>query len=335
MPEFHVAAVCTRHAETAQATADKYGIPQAFTSPEELAASPDVDIVSNCVRVPGHRDLVAAALNAGKHVYCEWPLGANSREAKEMRDLAEAKNVRHMVGLQSRGAPAVGYLKQLVADGYVGQVVSCSIVSSLPGAGTKSDAFAWSVDAELGANTLTIPGGHSIDALCYVLGEFREVSGKVTTQMTTATNVDTGEELRVTAPDQMLVSGILESGATASVHISNVPAHGTGLHWEIHGTEGSLIASAGGAVQYASITIRGGKRGGTGFEELPVPAQLRRVPAGVPEGPPLNVGQMFARLAQGIRDGSPVDPDFEVAVTRHRLLDAITAASDTGRTQTL
>ena len=135
--------------------------------------------------------------------------------------------------------------------------------------------------------------------------------------------------MRVTSPDQMLVSGVLESGATASVHISNVPAHGTGLHWEIHGTEGSLIVSAGGTVQYSPITIRGGRRGARGFEELPVPAQHRWVPDSVPEGQPLNVGQLFARLAQGIRDGSPVDPDFEVAVTRHRLLDAITAASET------
>ncbi len=335
MPEFRVAAVCTRHAETARATAERYGIPHAFTSPEELAAHPDVDVVSVCVRVPGHRDLVMAALNAGKHVFCEWPLGANSDQAKEMRDLAEAKNVRHMVGLQARGAPAIDYVKQLVDDGYVGRVVSSSMVSSQPGAGTKPPYFAWSVDADLGANTLTIPGGHSIDALCYVLGEFREVSGKVTTQITKAVNTETGEEMHVTSPDQMLVSGALESGASASVHISNVPAHVPGFQWEVHGTEASLVLSADGAVQYAPLSLRGGRRGDKGLEEMPVPAQHRWAPDAVPDGAPLNVGQLFSRLARAIRDGSPVDPDFEAAVTRHRLLDAVKAASETGRTQTL
>jgi predicted dehydrogenase len=63
---------------------------------------PDVDLVAICVRVPFHRQLGMAALNAGKHLSCEWPLAATTEQAQQMRDLAVRKGVYHMVGLQAR-----------------------------------------------------------------------------------------------------------------------------------------------------------------------------------------------------------------------------------------
>ena len=70
----------------------------------------DIDLVSVVVKVPSHHDIVVATLNAGKHVYCEWPLGANLPQAEAMADLARRKGVRAMVGLQARGDPTVRYL---------------------------------------------------------------------------------------------------------------------------------------------------------------------------------------------------------------------------------
>ena len=67
------------------------------------------------------------ALNAGKHVYTEWPLGRTTAEAVEMADLAREKGVRNMVGLQSRTNPVLLYVKDLVASGYVGEVMSCHV----------------------------------------------------------------------------------------------------------------------------------------------------------------------------------------------------------------
>jgi hypothetical protein len=54
------------------------------------------------------------------------------------------------------------------------------------------------------------------------------------------------------------------------------------------------------------------------------------VPPAVPGGPPVNIAQLFKHLADGIHDGRPADPRFDLAVTRHRLLDAIQKASDSG-----
>ena len=74
-----------------------------------MLAEADLDLVSVVVKVPSHRGPVMAALDAGKHVYCEWPLGANLAEAEAMANWAREKKVNAMVGLQARGDPAVRY----------------------------------------------------------------------------------------------------------------------------------------------------------------------------------------------------------------------------------
>ena len=68
------------------------------------------------------------------------------------------------------------------------------------------------------------------------------------------------------------------------------------------------------------------------MESLPVPAMFSEVPETMPVGPPRNVGHLYLRMAKAIRDGSEVEPDFDLAVKRHRLIDAIQRSSDEGRT---
>ena len=91
-----------------------------------MAADPDVDLIVVCVRVPGHRDLVMAGLQAGKAVLCEWPLGANLAEAEEMAGLARQRSVKTIVGLQARSDPTILYARDLVQEGYIGEVLTAT-----------------------------------------------------------------------------------------------------------------------------------------------------------------------------------------------------------------
>jgi predicted dehydrogenase len=86
-------ALCTRRPETAAAAAEAYGVARAYRDVSEMAEQPDIDLVSLVVRVLHHHDAVMAALNAGKHVYSEWPLGANLEEAAAMATLAVAEEL--------------------------------------------------------------------------------------------------------------------------------------------------------------------------------------------------------------------------------------------------
>jgi predicted dehydrogenase len=189
---------------------------------------------------------------------------------------------------------------------------------------------------------MTSPGGHSIDALCYCVGEFKELSSVVANQRQRIKIVETGETIPMTAPDQVLISGVLQSGAVASVHLKSGTANGTGFLFEIHGTEGTLaIVPADPChpcqatyIQVSEFTVRGAQAGKP-LADLSIPESYRWVPPEVPAGLPFNVAQMYVRMAEGIRKGKSVIPDFDVAVKRHQLLDAIQKASDTGIRQSL
>src|SRR3979409_1492794 len=101
LPEdYELKAVCTQHADTAQASAAAFGAELAFHNFEAMVSHPDIDLVVVSVRVPGHYDLVMQALEAGKAVFCEWPLGASVAEAEKMATLAQTSALRTAVGLQ-------------------------------------------------------------------------------------------------------------------------------------------------------------------------------------------------------------------------------------------
>src|SRR5207249_9856025 len=147
-----------------------------FSNHEQLVTQPDIDVVAVTVKVPHHRELVSAALAAGKAVYCEWPLGRDLDDARAMAALAAEQGVRTAVGLQARQAPAIEFVRELLSEGYVGEVLSTTMVGlSVPG-DVVGEPNAYMLDKTNGANVLTIAVGHSLDILNYVLGEFTDLS---------------------------------------------------------------------------------------------------------------------------------------------------------------
>ena len=143
LPEYELVAVCTAHQETAEQSARRWGAQLAFYNHQDMLSSAEIDAVAVVVRVPLHHHITMGVLNAGKHVLTEWPLGANLQEAQEMADLARAKGVRTMVGLQGRFAPAVQRLKELVDEGYVGEVLSCNMTQFSPGVLSRTSDRTW------------------------------------------------------------------------------------------------------------------------------------------------------------------------------------------------
>jgi len=335
LPETELYAVCTAHADTAQAAADKYGVKHAYGDVKALAKDPQVEAALVAVRVPAHYTLTKDALDAGKHVYCEWPLGANTKEAEDLAALARKKKLLTMVGLQRRASPAYLYLRELIKDGYVGQMLSVNMTLMNSGVLTRTSDRTWQRDAKLGANPFTITFGHVFDAMCMVVGELAEVSAVVSTQVTQWFETDTKKYVDTTAPDNILVQGRLQNGAVVHATVGVQPYHNSGFRFEIYGKEGTLMMIGGGeAGQEEARRIMGGKKDDKELKELPVPERLKWVPAEVRKvGRAYDVGQMWVNFAKAIRGGAPVEPDFDHAVRRHRSLDAITRASETGQRQ--
>jgi predicted dehydrogenase len=325
--DYEIRAVSARNLERAQAAATVFGAAQAFDDAQALMTEDDVDLIVVTVKVPDHRAIVTAALNAGKMVFCEWPLGRNLAEAEEMAAHAARLEIPTLIGLQARHEPAVRYVRQLVADGYLGDLLGVSVVGS-GGAfgGTVEAANDYLLDPASGASLLSIPAGHAVDAMCYVLGEFTSVSATLVTRRTEYLRVEDKAVLPTTTPDQIAFSGTLESGALASFHYRGGVSKGDDFIWEINGTRGDLILSIeNGRLSSPGLKLRGAQ-GADSLAEIPIPAEYSVAP---------QVAGLYDQFARDLRSGSRNAPDFGVAVLRHRLLNAIEMAHATGKRQTL
>jgi predicted dehydrogenase len=190
-------------------------------------------------------------------------------------------------------------------------------------------------DKKHGAAMLSIAVGHAADALCYCLGEVRQLSATMATRRETFTIAGTSESTPLKAEDQVAVNGLLEGGATFSIHYRGGVSRGTNLLWEINGTEGDLqLTATGGQVQIWELQVHGGTGAQPSLEILPVPEQYRWTPSQL-AGPSTNVAQAYARFARDYRDGTQLCPTFDDGVVRHRMLHAIETAAATGRRQML
>jgi predicted dehydrogenase len=333
--EVELTAVCTTRADSAEAARQAYGARLAFDDYRKMIASPDIDAVAVVVRVPSHYAPTKAALEAGKHVYCEWPLGRTTEEAEELAALAKKKGLVTAVGLQARVNPAIMHMKEQVEAGFVGEVMAVHVSLMREGVLSRPSNRTWQRDAELGANTLTIAAGHTVDAMRFVAGDFGRLSAVVATQAKQWLDTGTGTLLDVTSPDNVLVSGWLANGAVASVHIGAIPFAGSGYRMEIYGREGTLVAMGEDSPQLGEVVLHGAKGGNT-LAPIPVPQRFTVAAPGTPSGEAGNVGQMYTLFAQSIKNGAIRGsqsqlPTFATAVELHRLVDAVKQASDDGR----
>jgi predicted dehydrogenase len=328
--EVELTAVCTTKADTAEAARGAWGARLAFDDYRKMVAAPEIDAVAVVVRVPSHYAPTLAALEAGKHVYCEWPLGRTTAEAVELAALAKARDLVTAVGLQARVNPTLMHMKELVEAGFVGEVMAVHVSLMREGVLSRPSHRTWQRDAELGANTLTIANGHTVDAMRYVTGDFSRLSAVVATQARQWLDTGTNTWLDVTSPDNVLLSGRLASGVIVSAHVGAIPFAGSGYRMEIYGRDGTLVATGEESPQLGEISLHGAKGSNT-LALLPVPERFSFAASGTPSGEARNVGQMYTLFARAIGGADSGQPTFATAVELHRLVDAIKQASDSGR----
>jgi predicted dehydrogenase len=186
-----------------------------------------------------------------------------------------------MVGLQARGDPTVRHLRQLVGDGYVGDVLAVNMTVFTAGVLERPQSRLWDHDKTKGVSALTVRGIHTMAILCWCLGDFAEVSGKVSTQVKQWRVTGTDQLVDVDAADNVMVNGVLQSGAIASVHVATVPYNATAWRMEIYGRKGTLRATSNGSPQRDASQLVGSRDGGP-MESLPVPATFTEVPEAMP-----------------------------------------------------
>jgi len=130
----------------------------------------------------------------------------------------------------------MNYLRDLVADGYVGEVLSTTVIGSAGDTwGAYSDPNSrYLLDPANGATLLTVPFSHALDGLAWVLGEPHRLRIEHAVRRHKVTEAETGQRLVMTSPDQVVASGRLTDGAVASLHFRGGHFPGTNFHWVLH-----------------------------------------------------------------------------------------------------
>ena len=133
-------AVANKGQDAADAAAKAFGAKKAYGNAADLFGDADIDLVTVAVTLPAHRELILGALSAGKHVYCEYPLGLDVGESQELATAAQAACVHTAIGLQTRMNFAAHRARDLIADGAIGRPLTARVYSPTMGFGPKTPA---------------------------------------------------------------------------------------------------------------------------------------------------------------------------------------------------
>ncbi len=282
-------------------------------------------MLTSSAQTPLHKQLAIPALHAKKSVFVEWPLGNGLQEAEELAALAKKQGVRTAVGLQVRLIPSVQKAKQIIDSGALGRITGTTVIGSGSVFVNVPAKNSYLNDPKNGANLVTIPTIHALDPLCYLLGEFK--SFNVTTAITFPEigfiQADgSRESAKRTQADCVSVQGVLESGAVASfVSTSTTEATPGRFEWIISGEKGSLKFEGPGQfiaiVPHKLYQSAAGKEGGK-WEEV----EYEKGQSGAIGG----IGPVYEAFAKGSKDLV----DFDEAVKRHKMVDAIFRSATNG-----
>lgn len=329
-PSLALAVVATRREESARAAAEAFGAERWFADPYAMIHDDTIDLVTVAVKVPAHKDLVLAALAAGKAVYCESPLGATLAETEEM---AVAAGSRHTaIGLQGRHNPSIRRATELVAAGKLGRLISARVGATTFGYGPQSQkAYDYFNKAASGASFLTITVGHVLDVIEAVLGGITEVDARTELLWPEIEIVDTGETSLREIPDHLDLIAKTSSGAPVSVQVlAGVPADEAGFVFEIRGSKGwlRLVGNHLAGVQVGDLTLSSSVK--FADPDAPVATGVGPTAADFWAGAAINVGEIYASLARDLAAGTYDTPGFSHALHNSRLVATVERAARTG-----
>ncbi|WP_407267942.1 Gfo/Idh/MocA family protein [Radiobacillus sp. PE A8.2] len=174
-PETEIIALCDIEREKADKVAQDYKIPHVFTDFHDLLANDEIDIIDICTPNLFHSEIAVAALQHGKHVFCEKPDAINPEEAQKMADATKNSEKQLMVMRNNRFNPSSTWMKQFVDDGLMGEIYTgrCGWIRrrGIPGKG------GWFTNKKLsGGGPLIDLGVHFIDLAMWLMGNPRPVS---------------------------------------------------------------------------------------------------------------------------------------------------------------
>jgi predicted dehydrogenase len=313
-----VVVVCNRSRESGEAVAREYGIPEVMTDWRALVDRPDLQAVFIGTWPYTHAEMSMAALDAGKHVFCQARMARNLAEARRM--LAAAARHPQQVAMLCNGMPngAQGdrLIRHLLRQGYLGEVREVHVTSFSGAYADPGAPLHWRQNFELqGYNTLSL--GIRVEAIHRWVGGHRKVSAVTRVHTPERRDPTTGAMASVRIADSLAIAAEMENGAVASYHFSGVARWAPEDRIDLMGTRGWL------AYDWGKDEVSGASGETKQAQPIPVPDELRRD------------WTAEADFIRAIRTGGAVEPSFADGVKYMEFTEAVYRSAESGSAVTL
>jgi predicted dehydrogenase len=278
-PRCELVAIADPVVERAQAFAAKFDIPHVYPSHQELIARDDIDVVDVCTPSATHFELSWAALSARKHVLCEKPVAYDFNETRRAAALARDMGVKTKLGFTFRYSPAMQYMKELIAEGFVGTPFIFNGYeqnSQWLDPQTPLRQVDHTADQSvIQVSSLEGYGAPIMDLAHLFMGSrFKEVVGTMRNFIPNRVVRATGTMMRMNIDDGDIFIGDFESGAFGSIQTSFVTVGNyPGLEARVYGSKGALICRL---VEENGIceSLKAATADQVEFRELDIPARF-------------------------------------------------------------
>ncbi|MGG0453970.1 Gfo/Idh/MocA family oxidoreductase [Priestia megaterium] len=243
-PVFEV--VADVNIEAAKMACDKMGFTRWANSWEEVVTDKNVDVVDIATPNAFHYEVAKAALENGKHVYCEKPLTLSKEQSKELAELAKQKGVVNYVGYNNVMNPANAYIKELISSGKLGNIMKFSGTYDQDGLLDPSLPITWRhINKHSGSGALGDLGSHLLSISQFILGDITSVSALSKIVIPKRPKYEGSSDLADVENDDLItILAEYENGAVGTIQSSRVATGRKNyLAFEIQGTEGSVYYS--------------------------------------------------------------------------------------------
>lgn len=322
-----------RNPDSQQLAVEQGGYQFATADYRELIARDDIDIINCSTPNDSHKEIVLAAMQAGKHVYVDKPLAAGLCEAEEITDfeaqlLSNGDTRTRQMAHNYRFVPAIMRAREIIEEGRLGRIFTFSFRYIHNSNADPSKPLHWKTDRSVGGGVMVDLGSHIVDLALYLLGDFDSILAHPFTQITERPGPD-GNPLPVNGDDACYVMARMHNGAVGTLEASKLATGSNDeLTFDIRGENGALLFNLMDPnwLHFFDGTRPerplGGERGFTAIEcvqRYPKPATL--------PGPKLTIGWMRFHIhsiydfVSRVVEGKPGSPSFSDALRVHQVLE--------------
>jgi len=332
VPRPHLEMLCDTSLAKARQSAAQFGFARATDNWRTLVEDSKVDLVSITTPNSLHHEMALAAIAAGKHVYCEKPLGVTLEQAEEMADAAAGSTVRTLVGYNYLWNPAVLHAKALLVRGAIGRIIHFRGIFDEDYMADPALPGTWrSLRREAGLGVLGDMGCHLVAAALDLAGPVESVLAETRLVHSRHPREESvgGSGAEPIENEDIATALVRFEGGFDGVLMMSRTAWGTKnrLAWEIHGEAGMLVFDQE-RMNELRLYEAGGSKAESGFKTILAGPAHPPFGAFVPApGHSLGFNDMkvieVEHLLSCIASDAPIHPDFAAALEIERIIHAI------------